>query len=93
MLAWEVFNSPQALSAAELDRLHALLCNFGPVPLLHVAPHVDMTPGTVESSGTQRWRGCLSRTGNNGIAWNIDLDCWLTLCQAADHLHRLSLNS
>jgi Flp pilus assembly protein TadD len=81
-----VFNSPTPLSDAELRRLHAALLAYGPVLLLHVAPHADQAVGSVVPVDTHLWRGSLGRTGNDGRMWNIEFDAWLAICQAANRL-------
>jgi Flp pilus assembly protein TadD len=76
-----VFNTMLPLSDEELRRLHAGLCQYGPVSLLHVAPHADPRPGTVIEVDARLWRGSLGRTGCNGRIWEIEFDTWLTICQ------------
>lgn len=81
-----VFNATAPLSDDQLRQLQAALHRYGPVSLLHVAPHPDIEAGQAIAIGAGLWRGSLTRTGNNGPAWDIDFGCWLTLCKATQIL-------
>jgi hypothetical protein len=82
-----VFSAAQPLLDEELRRLHASLCRYRPVSLLHVAPHADLPPGAVREIDTRLWRGSLGRTGYNGRIWDIEFGSWLTICRTIKHLN------
>ena len=82
-----VFNAAEALSKEDLRRLHVALSRYRPVPLLHIAPHADLSVGSVATEAPLLWRGSLGRTGFNGRVWNIEFEAWLTICQRVAQLH------
>ena len=82
-----VFKS-DAIDLDGLRALHAALCTFGPVKLLHVRRTsvplddrpVDVAPGQVAQLEPGLWVGFLSRMGNAGFAWDIAFDEWTAIC-------------